>query len=79
MNLRDVTAYMKRKSLTNSSDKRGEAAEIHKGPAKILQARVDNVIICQRDIFPEVVQYRIHAVWAAASFNIAISSLEYLD
>ena len=40
---------------------------------------MDNVILCHRNISPEVVQYIMHAVWAASIVNIAIRSLEYLE
>ena len=40
---------------------------------------MDNVILCERTIYPEVVPYIMHAVWATASVNIDISSLEDLE
>ena len=72
-------AHLKVKYHTNELNKMKKDSGIHKGPAKIIQARVDNVIICQWNISPEVVRYRIHLVWAFTIVNIAIRSLEYLE
>ena len=78
MNLRSITEHLKGKSHTNILENRNKSAEIHKGTSKILQARVDIIILCQRTISPELVQYIMYAVRAAASVSIAIRSLEDL-